>query len=71
MERDREARAVAPRRDFLKLAGLGGAAAAGAAAAAVVGGAGTARAAVAEGDGGRRGYRETAHVRRVYELSRF
>jgi hypothetical protein len=54
------------RRDFLKLATLGAAAAP---VAAVVG-SGTA-AAEAASEPTARGYRETEHVRKVYELARF
>jgi nitrous oxide reductase len=59
------------RRDFLRLAGLGGVAAG---AAALAGGAPEAAAAEAGAAGPRRGgtgYRETEHVRRYYELARF
>jgi len=56
---------VAKRRDFLKLAGVGGVASA---AAAVVG---TTAEAKTEPDQRGAGYRETAHVKRVYELARF
>jgi hypothetical protein len=55
----------AKRREFLKLAGLG--AVTGAAAAV---GAKPATAKV-EPDGKRAGYRETAHVKKAYELARF
>ena len=58
--------ATARRRAFLKLAGVstvGGAAAA-------LGGAGTAAATEAPATRGR-GYRETDHVRKVYQLARF
>ena len=64
MTKDQEARG-AKRREFLKLAGLG---AVGGAAAAV--GAKPAAAEV-ETDGKRAGYRETAHVKKAYELARF
>jgi hypothetical protein len=57
---------TAPRRDFLKLAGLG--ALAGATAAA--GTARPAKAVSAETPSGS-GYRETEHVKKAYELSRF
>lgn len=56
---------AAKRRDFLRLAGLG--TLSGAAAAAV---AATPAAAKVE-PGNRAGYRVTAHVEKVYELSRF
>lgn len=59
-------KAVAGRRDFLKLAGLG---AAGAAGAAAVPAAATAE--VAEVPSRPKGYRETEHVKKVYELARF
>jgi len=65
MSKEREGKA-AKRRDFLRLAGvgtLGGAAAA----AATVTPAEAAREPVEEAGG----YRETAHVRKVYELARF
>lgn len=57
------------RRDFFKKAGLG----AGAAGVAAVGlAAGDAKAADATGSGtGGRGYRETAHVKKYYELARY
>jgi DMSO/TMAO reductase YedYZ molybdopterin-dependent catalytic subunit len=55
------------RRDFLRAAGLGGAAGA----AAVVTGIGTAQAAAPELDQGGSGYRETAHVKTYYELAKF
>ncbi len=54
------------RRDFLKMAGLGSLAGAAAAVA------GTKEATAAEADHAEGdGYRETAHVKKVYELSRF
>ncbi len=57
---------VAKRREFLKLAGLGSVGAVAAAASA------TAPAeAAAEPDAPSDGYRETAHVRKAYELARF
>ena len=59
--------ASAGRRDFLRLAGLGGVAAG---ATALAGGARDAKAAAPEPHGPT-GYRETEHVRRVYELARF
>jgi anaerobic selenocysteine-containing dehydrogenase len=64
----REGVAETKRRDFLKLAGAGAAASA-----AVTGGAPAAVAAEAPAapTAGRRGYRETAHVKKVYELARF
>ncbi|HET6519329.1 MAG TPA: twin-arginine translocation signal domain-containing protein [Geminicoccaceae bacterium] len=69
MNRDREAKSAAPRRDFLKLAGLGGVAAG---AAALVGVRRAEATAVEEAPGrGGTGYRETEHVRRYYELARF
>ncbi len=65
-ENDREGLA---RRDFLKTASLGAAAGLGAAAL----GAGSAAGETVRdtGDKGRGRYRESAHVRRVYDLSRF
>jgi hypothetical protein len=66
--KDKEAKSNA-RRDFFRKAGLG----AGALGAAAVGlGSGKADAA-AEGsaDNRRKGYRETAHVKKYYELARF
>lgn len=57
---------VTGRRDFLKLAGAG---TVGAAAAVVTGGSKAEAAGAAEDDG--KLYRETEHVKRVYELSRF
>ena len=65
MKKDQET-AGAKRREFLKLAGLG--TVTGAAAAAV--GMKPAEAEVA-GDRRRAGYRETAHVKKAYELARF
>jgi hypothetical protein len=64
----KEQETTAPkRRDFLKLAGLGSVTAvAGAAAAAV-----PAAAMEQESSAGAAGYRETAHVKKVYELARF
>ncbi len=60
-------KAVANRRNFLKLAGLGTAGAVASAATAV-----TASAAEPENAGPESGsYRETDYVKRVYELSRF
>ena len=66
MKKEQEA-SGAKRREFLKLAGLGSVTAvAGAASVAVV-------PAEAKEESGDRtgGYRETAHVRKAYELSRF
>ena len=57
-----------PRREFLKAAGATGAAA-GVAAVALSGGS-TVKAAVPNG-GSKSGYRETDHVKKYYELSRF
>jgi hypothetical protein len=54
------------RREFLKLAGLGSVSGA----AAMAGLAGSAKAAEAEAPSAS-GYRETPHVKKVYELSRF
>lgn len=65
MKKDQEATG-AKRREFLKLAGLG--TVTGAAAAAV--GMKPAEAEVGS-DGRRAGYRETAHVKKAYELARF
>jgi hypothetical protein len=62
-EQDRRERG---RRGFLRLAGLG----AGAAVAAAVAGR-EAQAALAEPEVRGQGYRETAHVRKYYELARF
>jgi hypothetical protein len=64
----KEQETTAPkRRDFLRLAGLGSATAvAGAAAAAV-----PAAAKVQETNARAAGYRETAHVKKAYELARF
>jgi hypothetical protein len=66
MKKDKEATTAAKRRQFLKLAGLG--TLSGAAAAAIGG-----PAAEAKDDTGNRttGYRETAHVKKAYELARF
>jgi len=55
----------AKRRDFLKLAGVGSIASAAVAAA------GSAAEARTEADEQGVGYRETAHVKKVYELARF
>ena len=65
MKKDQEASA-AKRREFLKLAGLGSVGA-------VAGAAGMAAPATAkqEPDDRATGYRETAHVKKVYELARF
>ena len=64
MKRDQETTG-AKRREFLKLAGLG----------AVSGAAAAVGAKPAEAEAGpqdrRAGYRETAHVKKVYELARF
>lgn len=65
MTKDQETKA-AKRRDFLKLTGLG--ALTGAAAAAV--GTTTAEAGVETSERAA-GYRETAHVKKAYELARF
>jgi len=66
MSSDQDGKA-APRRQFLKLASLGAVAGAVAAAAGESGKAAAATAPEPEG----KGYRETAHVKRVYELARF
>jgi anaerobic selenocysteine-containing dehydrogenase len=66
MTQDKQAKA-APRRDFLKLAGLGTLAGAAAAAA---GAPGKTQAATAKAPSGS-GYRETEHVKKAYALSRF
>ena len=66
MSSDHDGRA-APRRQFLKLASLG--AVAGTVAAAAGASSETAVAAAPEPEG--KGYRETAHVKRVYEVARF
>jgi hypothetical protein len=63
MTKEQEGKA-ARRRDFLKLAGLGTLGGAAAATAAAVG---AAPVEAAEP----KGYRETAHVKKVYELARF
>jgi hypothetical protein len=55
------------RREFLRLAGLGGVAAGAAAA----GTPGKSTAAETDGQTRPRGYRATAHVRKFYDLSRF
>jgi hypothetical protein len=57
------------RRQFLKLASLG--AVAGTVAAVAGGGEREGQAQAAEPEPQGRGYRETAHVRKVYELARF
>ena len=61
---DKKTRDTADRRDFLKLAGLGS----------LAGGAtlvtGTAEAAAPSSEAGN-GYRETDHVKKVYEAARF
>jgi hypothetical protein len=65
MKKDQEATAT-KRRDFLKLAGLGSVSAvAGAAVAAAP------AEAKEEPSAGGGGYRETAHVKKAYELARF
>jgi hypothetical protein len=65
MKKDQEATA-ARRRDFLKLAGLGSVTAVASAAVAA------APAEAKEEENGRAaGYRETAHVKKAYELARF
>jgi hypothetical protein len=63
---DQDGKAAA-RRQFLKLASLG----AGAGTAAAVVGEGSKEAAAAAPEPEGKGYRETAHVKRVYELARF
>jgi hypothetical protein len=65
MKKEQEATATR-RRDFLKLAGLGSATAVASAAASVV----PAEAKEEPSPGGA-GYRETAHVKKAYELARF
>lgn len=60
-------KAAMGRRDFFKTASLG---AVGAAAAGLVASKGAA-AETAKGDPGGKGYRETAHVKKYYELARF
>ena len=62
-----ESRARNGRRNFLKLAGLGAAAGSVAAAAKVA----PAAATEATPPPGKPGYRETEHVRKVYEVARF
>ena len=65
MKKEQETTA-AKRRDFLRLAGLGSVTAVASAAAAVV------PAEAKEAPSGRAaGYRETTHIKKVYELSRF
>jgi hypothetical protein len=64
MKKEQEA-TVTKRRDFLKLAGLGSATAVASAAAVVP------AEAKEEPSAGRAGYRETAHVKKAYELARF
>jgi hypothetical protein len=65
MKKERETTAP-KRRDFLKLAGLGSVTAAASAAVTIV------PAEAKEEPGGRAaGYRETGHVKKVYELARF
>jgi hypothetical protein len=63
----REQAAETGRRDFLKLAGLGAAAGS----VGVVAGTEPAAASEAAAPARRRGYRETPHVKKVYELARF
>jgi hypothetical protein len=66
MRRDQKEAKPAARRDFLKLASLG------AVAGTVAAAAGAERTAeAAESQPGGKGYRETAHVKKVYELARF
>ena len=65
MKKEQEATAT-KRRDFLKLAGLGSVTAVASAAAAVV-----PAEATEQPSAGRAGYRETAHVKKAYELARF
>jgi hypothetical protein len=65
MKKEQETTA-AMRRDFLKLAGLGSATAVASAAAAVV-----PAEAKEEPSAQAAGYRETVHVKKVYELARF
>lgn len=65
MKKEREVTAT-KRRDFLKLAGLGSATAVVSAAAGVV-----PAEAKEEPSAVRAGYRETAHVKKAYELARF
>ena len=66
MKREQKEAKPAGRREFLKLASLG------AVAGTVAAAAGTERAdAALEPDQGAKGYRETAHVKKVYELARF
>lgn len=66
MEKEQETTAP-KRRDFLKLAGLGSVTAVAGAAAASI----PAEAKQPEPSSRGAGYRETAHVRQVYELARF
>ena len=66
MTSDQDAK-VAARRRFLKLASLGAVAGTVAAAA----GDGRKEAAAAEPEAQGKGYRETAHVKKAYELARF
>lgn len=65
MQREREAK-PAGRRDFLRLASVGAVAGTVAAAAG-----GTREAEAAEPEASAKGYRETAHVKKFYELARF
>lgn len=68
MKTDKDRRKVSvKRRDLLKLAGIGGVAGA----AAAVGMPRESKAEAPDGAKGSLGYRETAHVKRYYELSRF
>jgi len=55
------------RRDFLRAAGFGSAAGA----AAIATGIGASQAATPDGSTGGKGYRETAHVKKYYELAKF
>lgn len=67
--RQERGRREGDRRGFLKLAGLGAGAAAGAVATAVAGKPAEAAEVPPETQG--RGYRETPHIRKYYELARF
>jgi hypothetical protein len=64
---DRNEKVARSRREFLKTIGVG----AGAAGAVAVTGAGEAKAEAPSLPDGSAGYRETEHVKRVYELARF